>query len=69
MTPMKTSLAYSGRFSRINDAECKERSTLSSGNFIQIQILGRRKKKTIDRNSDKALSRDKVSFNHQPNRT
>lgn len=47
MTPMKTSLAYSGRFSRINDAECKERSTLSSGNFIQIQILGRRKKKRL----------------------
>lgn len=47
MTPMKTSLAYSGRFSRINDAECKKRSTLSSGNFIQIQILGRRKKKRL----------------------
>lgn len=75
MTPMRTSLAFSSipgelvqlflvfcSFYRINDTECEKKVDLTSGNFIQIQ-------KTIDRNSDKALSRDKVRYNHQPNRT
>lgn len=69
MTRTRTRLDYSGRFSRINDTKSvKKRSTPSSGNFI-TDTGRRRKKTTIDRNSDKAISKDKVSFNHQPNCT
>lgn len=69
MTRTRTRLDYSGRFSRINDTKSvKKRSTPSSGNFI-TDIGRRRKKNRLIENSDKAISEDKVSFNHQPNRT
>lgn len=69
MTRTRTRLDYSGRFSRINDTKSvKKRSTPSSGNFI-TDIGRRRNKKRLIENSDKAISKDKVSFNHHPNCT
>lgn len=68
MTRTRTRLDYSGRFSRINDTVSVKKVDPFFRQFYN-RYWEKAKKKTIDRNSDKAISKDKVSSNHQPNRT
>lgn len=69
MTRTRTRLDYSGRFSRINDTKSVKKKVDSFFRQFYNRYWEKTKKKTIDRNSDKAISKDKLSFNHQPNRT
>lgn len=70
MTRTRTRLDYSGRFSRINDTKSvKKGRPLLQAILSQILGEGEKNKKRLIENSDKAISKDKVSFNHQPNRT
>lgn len=68
MTRMKTSIYYPGRFSRINDTVSLKKVDPFFRQFYN-RYWEKAKKKPIDRNSDKAISKDKVSSNHQPNCT
>lgn len=67
MTRTRTRLDYSGRFSRINDTVSVKKVDPFFRQFYN-RYWEKARKKTIDRNSDKAISKDKLSFNHQPNR-
>lgn len=68
MTRTRTRLDYSGRFSRINDTVSVKKVDPFFRQFYN-RYWEKARKKPIDRNSDKAISKDKVSFNHQPNCT
>lgn len=69
MTRMKTSIYYPGRFSRINDTVSVKKVDPFFRQFYNRYWEKAKEKKRLIENSDKAISKDKVSFNHQPNRT
>lgn len=69
MTRTRTSIDYPGRFSRINDTVSVKKVDPFFRQFYNRYWEKAKEKKRLIENSDKAISKDKVSFNHQPNRT